>query len=148
VWEEALRVLKDEDVCTLNEQAITAEEAATGEQLDNLVHALGTPAGIMVAEGLAAGEGSHMLSWIGYTVGATMDEDNPKLHEGICILILFPCMTPMGYYQHYVWSGAEHMQGRIVLRKRFVCCMRKCGAQSRMGVPQRVNGIYWQAWSC
>ncbi|KAJ7876466.1 hypothetical protein B0H14DRAFT_2568181 [Mycena olivaceomarginata] len=83
VWEEALRVLKDEDVRALNERAITAEEAATGEQLDNLARALGTPAGITVAEGLAAGEGSHTLSWIWYTVGATMDEDDPKLHEAL-----------------------------------------------------------------
>ncbi|KAJ7303696.1 hypothetical protein DFH08DRAFT_721911, partial [Mycena albidolilacea] len=85
VWEEALRVLKDEDVRALNERAITAEEAATGEQLDNLARALGTPAGITVAEGLAVGEGSHTLSWIWYTVGATMDEDDPKLHEALCV---------------------------------------------------------------
>jgi hypothetical protein len=85
VWEEALRVLKDEDVRALNERALVAEEAARADQLDELGRALARPAGVVVAEGLAAGEGSHTLSWIWYTVGVT-DKDkmkDPKLHEGV-----------------------------------------------------------------
>ncbi|KAJ7078694.1 hypothetical protein B0H15DRAFT_924757 [Mycena belliarum] len=53
VWEQKLKVLREED----------------------------RPAGVAVAEGLAAGEGSHTLSWIWYTVGAGSDSDDPKLHE-------------------------------------------------------------------
>jgi hypothetical protein len=88
VWEETLRVLKDEDVRALNERALAAEEEARGDQLDELARALARPAGVAVAEGLAAGEGSHTLSWIWYTVGATDDEDDPKLHEGTCACVL------------------------------------------------------------
>ncbi|KAJ7925440.1 hypothetical protein B0H13DRAFT_1600492 [Mycena leptocephala] len=83
VWEEKLRVLREEDVCALNERALREEEAAQQEQLDDLARTLARPAGVVVAEGLAAGEGSHMLSWIWYTVGMSMDEDDPKLHEAL-----------------------------------------------------------------
>ncbi|KAJ7165774.1 hypothetical protein C8R46DRAFT_899899 [Mycena filopes] len=84
VWEERLRVLKEEDVRALNERAITVEEDARGERLDELAEALARPAGLAVAQGLAAGEGSHTLSWIWYTVGVTAEkEDDPKLHEAL-----------------------------------------------------------------
>jgi hypothetical protein len=82
VWEEKLRVLREEDVRALNEQALQTEEAAQQEQLDELTRALARPAGVAVAEGLAAGEGSHTLLWIWYIVGTSTDEDDPKLHEG------------------------------------------------------------------
>jgi hypothetical protein len=82
VWEEKLRVLREEDVRALNERALREEEAVQQEQLDDLARALARPTGVAVAEGLAAGEGSHTLSWIWYTVGTSMDEDDPKLHEG------------------------------------------------------------------
>ncbi|KAF8164505.1 hypothetical protein K438DRAFT_1775478 [Mycena galopus ATCC 62051] len=41
--------------------------------------------GVVRAAGLAAGEGSHTLSWIWYTIGATYDEANPdpKLHDAL-----------------------------------------------------------------
>ncbi|KAJ7160849.1 hypothetical protein C8R46DRAFT_904941, partial [Mycena filopes] len=83
VWEERLKVLKDEDVRALNERAVAAEEEARGERLDDLAEALARPAGLVVAQGLAAGEGSHTLSWIWYNIGVTADEDDPKLHEAL-----------------------------------------------------------------
>ncbi|KAJ7066855.1 hypothetical protein B0H15DRAFT_958289 [Mycena belliarum] len=82
-WEHRLKVLKEEDVRALNERALVVEDEARGEQLDDLAQALRRPAGVTVAEGLAAGEGSHTLSWIWYTVGTTSDEDDPKLHEAL-----------------------------------------------------------------
>ncbi|KAJ7042742.1 hypothetical protein C8F04DRAFT_1251560 [Mycena alexandri] len=79
VWEEKLKVLRDEDV-----RALEAEEEARGDQLDVLADALARPAGVAVAEGIAAGEGSHTLSWIWYVVGVTKEaDDDPKLHEAL-----------------------------------------------------------------
>ncbi|KAJ7036101.1 hypothetical protein C8F04DRAFT_954156, partial [Mycena alexandri] len=84
VWEEKLRVLKDEDVRALNERALEAEEEARVDWLDALAEALARPAGVTVAEGIAVGEGSHTLSWIWYVVGVTSeDDDDPKLHEAL-----------------------------------------------------------------
>ncbi|KAJ7715053.1 hypothetical protein B0H16DRAFT_1340272, partial [Mycena metata] len=84
VWEEKLRVLKDEDVRALNERALEAEAEARVEQLDALGEALARPAGVTVAQGIAAGEGSHTLSWIWYVVGVRKeDDDDPKLHEAL-----------------------------------------------------------------
>ncbi|KAJ7810465.1 hypothetical protein B0H13DRAFT_2384593 [Mycena leptocephala] len=85
VWEEGLRVLKDEDI-----RALQAEDATQADQLDELRRALARPAGIAVAQGLAAGEGSHTLSWIWYAAGAKDDNDaqkqnDPKLHEALCV---------------------------------------------------------------
>ncbi|KAJ6454053.1 hypothetical protein C8R47DRAFT_997428 [Mycena vitilis] len=82
-WEDELRVLRDADVRALNERALEAEEAARADQLDDLARVICTPAGIVVAEGIAAGEGSHTLSWIWYTTGAAVDDDDPKLHEAL-----------------------------------------------------------------
>ncbi|KAJ7025052.1 hypothetical protein C8F04DRAFT_968268 [Mycena alexandri] len=84
VWEDRLKVLKDEDVRALNERALVAEEEARGERLDDLAAALARPAGIAVAEGIAAGEGTTTLSWIWHVVGVRKeDDDDPKLHEAL-----------------------------------------------------------------
>jgi hypothetical protein len=78
-----LRVLREEDVRALNERALTAEDEARRDQLDELGRALARPAGVTVAEGLASGEGSHTLSWIWYTAGKKVDAADPKFHEGM-----------------------------------------------------------------
>ncbi|KAJ6579040.1 hypothetical protein DFH09DRAFT_1310403 [Mycena vulgaris] len=83
VWEERLKVLRDDDVWALNERSLAAEGEAQGEQLDDLARAVGSAAGVSVVEGLAAGECRHTLSWIWYTVGTTTDDDDPKLHEAL-----------------------------------------------------------------
>ncbi|KAF7369403.1 CxC2 domain-containing protein [Mycena venus] len=84
IWEDWLALLKDEDVRALNEQALAEEEEAQAEQLDKLSRVIAGPAGIAVAQGLAAGEGSHTLSWIWYSAAdGSADEDDPKLHEAL-----------------------------------------------------------------
>ncbi|KAJ7088015.1 hypothetical protein B0H15DRAFT_922918 [Mycena belliarum] len=83
VWEEKLKVLRDEDVRALNERALEAEEVARGEQLDELAETLGTTNYVSTAERLVSGEGSHTLSWIWYTVETTGADDDPKLHEAL-----------------------------------------------------------------
>ncbi|KAJ6516887.1 hypothetical protein C8R47DRAFT_1063530 [Mycena vitilis] len=83
VWEERLKMLKDEDVRALGERALVVEEEARAEQLDELGRALATPAGVSAANRVVAGEGSHTLSWIWYTVGAAEGEDDDKLHEAL-----------------------------------------------------------------
>lgn len=81
-WEQELQVLREEDVRGLNERSMSAEEESRLEQLDELTRSLMTPAGISVAQRLAAGEGSHTLSWIWYRAGRALDESDPRLHEG------------------------------------------------------------------
>ncbi|KAF8125542.1 hypothetical protein K438DRAFT_1535231, partial [Mycena galopus ATCC 62051] len=83
VWEERLKVLRDEDVRGLNERALAEEEVARENQVDELTRALAKPAGRVVAEGIVAGEGSHSLSWIWYTMGARGEDTDPKLHEAL-----------------------------------------------------------------
>ncbi|KAF8128075.1 hypothetical protein K438DRAFT_1789652 [Mycena galopus ATCC 62051] len=83
-WEEQLRVLGDNDVWALNERALTTEEEAQNDHWAELGSAF-IEGGVARAAGLAAGEGSHTLSWIWYTIGATYDEKNPdpKLHDAL-----------------------------------------------------------------
>ncbi|KAJ7780556.1 hypothetical protein DFH07DRAFT_949798 [Mycena maculata] len=83
VWEERLRVLKDDDVRGLNERALTAEEQAGREHLDDLARTMTTGGRALAAERLVAGEGSHTMSWIWYTVGLRVGDDDPKLHEAL-----------------------------------------------------------------
>ncbi|KAJ7038483.1 hypothetical protein C8F04DRAFT_1256091 [Mycena alexandri] len=84
VWEEKLKVLKDDDVRALNERALEAEEEAREDRLEELAEALARPAGVAVAEGIAAGEGAHTLSWIWYVVGVREEgDDDDKLHEAL-----------------------------------------------------------------
>lgn len=82
-WEERLRVLKDEDVRALNERALTEEEKAQNAHWAELGGAV-IEGGIARASGLAAGEGSHTLSWIWYTAGvpAGGDDKDPRFYDG------------------------------------------------------------------
>ncbi|KAJ7665761.1 hypothetical protein B0H17DRAFT_1336399 [Mycena rosella] len=82
VWEERLRVLNDDDVRALNERALTVEEKAQNDHWAELGRAI-IEGGVARAAGVAASEGSHTLSWIWYTVGVTVDENNPRLHDAL-----------------------------------------------------------------
>ncbi|KAK7050132.1 CxC2 domain-containing protein [Favolaschia claudopus] len=75
-WEEKLRVLRDDDVRALNERALTNEEKAENEHWAELGGAI-IEGGVARAAGVAAGEGSHTLSWIWYDVGT--GEEEPML---------------------------------------------------------------------
>ncbi|KAJ7758475.1 hypothetical protein DFH07DRAFT_867982 [Mycena maculata] len=80
VWEERLRVLKDDDVRGLNTDRGGAGRSGapgrSGTHDDDGGRAL-------AAERLVAGEGSHTMSWIWYTVGLRTGDDDPKLHEAL-----------------------------------------------------------------
>ncbi|KAJ7923740.1 hypothetical protein B0H13DRAFT_1602306 [Mycena leptocephala] len=80
-WEERLRVLADDDVRTLNERSLTAEEKAQNEhwELGGAV----IEGGVARASGLARGEGSHTLSWIWYASGGqAAKESDPQFYHG------------------------------------------------------------------
>ncbi|KAK7052688.1 CxC2 domain-containing protein [Favolaschia claudopus] len=81
-WEEELRILDDDDVRALNERALTAEEKAQNEHWAELGGAF-VEGGVARAVGVAAGEGSHTLSWIWYSAGRAADETDPKLHDAL-----------------------------------------------------------------
>ncbi|KAJ7666199.1 hypothetical protein DFH06DRAFT_1323329 [Mycena polygramma] len=84
-WEEKLRVLNDDDVRALNERALTVEEKAQNKHWAELGGAV-IEGGVARAAVLAAGEGSHTLSWIWYTamVAPEEGEDNdPRLHDAL-----------------------------------------------------------------
>ncbi|KAJ7818021.1 hypothetical protein B0H13DRAFT_1662239 [Mycena leptocephala] len=76
-WEEALRVLKDEDV-----RALTDEEKAQNEHWAELGGAI-FEGGIARASGVARGEGAHTLSWIWYTAGVSVDEKDPHFYDAL-----------------------------------------------------------------
>jgi hypothetical protein len=78
-----LRVLLDEDVRALNERALTEEEKAQNNHWAEIGGAI-IEGGIARAAGVAAGEGSHSLSWIWYTVGVGEDSDekDPRFYDG------------------------------------------------------------------
>ncbi|KAK6978163.1 CxC2 domain-containing protein [Favolaschia claudopus] len=80
-WEEELKVLDDDDVRALNERALTAEEKAQNEHWAELGGAI-IEGGVARAAGVAAGEGSHTLSWIWYRAGR-VDENDGRLHEAL-----------------------------------------------------------------
>ncbi|KAJ7164850.1 hypothetical protein C8R43DRAFT_1122730 [Mycena crocata] len=82
-WMESLKVLRDEDVRALNERTLVKEAQAGLDHLDDLAEAVATPAGVTVAEGLAAGETHHEVSWIWFTTQGKEDESDPKLHEAL-----------------------------------------------------------------
>lgn len=86
-WEQELRVLDDDDVRALNERALTAEEKEQNKHWAEIGGAF-IEGGIARAAGLAAGEGSHTLSWIWYAVGKAKEENDPRLTEGERILLL------------------------------------------------------------
>ncbi|KAJ7712653.1 hypothetical protein B0H14DRAFT_3523822 [Mycena olivaceomarginata] len=81
-WEEEFKVLDDDDVRALNERALTKEEKEQTEHWAKLGGAF-VEGGIARAAGLVAGEGSHTLSWIWYSAGKPLDEDDPKLHDAL-----------------------------------------------------------------
>ncbi|KAK6974865.1 CxC2 domain-containing protein [Favolaschia claudopus] len=81
-WEEELRILADDDVRALNERALTAEEKAQNEHWTELGGAV-LEGGVERAAGVAAGEGSHTLSWIWYTAGRLSDESDGKLLDAL-----------------------------------------------------------------
>ncbi|KAJ7221838.1 hypothetical protein B0H12DRAFT_1078354 [Mycena haematopus] len=81
-WEERLRVLGDDDVRALNERALTAEEKAQNQHWAELGGAF-VEGGVARAGALAAGEGSHTLSWIWYTAGRPSDENDSKLLDAL-----------------------------------------------------------------
>jgi hypothetical protein len=81
-WEERLRVLADDDVRTLNERALTAEEKAQNEHWAELGGAV-IEGGIARASGVARGEGAHTLSWIWYSFsGQAAKESDPQFYHG------------------------------------------------------------------
>ncbi|KAK6974082.1 CxC2 domain-containing protein [Favolaschia claudopus] len=81
-WEERLRVLADDDVRALNERALTNEEKAQNEHWAELGGAI-VEGGVARAAGVAAGEGSHTLSWIWYRVGSGEAEGDELLEEAL-----------------------------------------------------------------
>ncbi|KAJ6593080.1 hypothetical protein B0H19DRAFT_1245897 [Mycena capillaripes] len=83
-WEKDLHVLRDEDVRTLNERALTEEEKAQNAHWAEPGGAI-IEGGIARALGLAGGEGAHTLSWIWYTIGVQRDgdEDDPRFYDAL-----------------------------------------------------------------
>ncbi|KAJ7300377.1 hypothetical protein DFH08DRAFT_725398 [Mycena albidolilacea] len=81
-WEERLRILDDDDVRALNERALTDEEKAQNKHWAELGGAI-VEGGVARAAALAAGEGSHTLSWIWYSAGNPSDENDSKLQEAL-----------------------------------------------------------------
>jgi hypothetical protein len=73
-WEKKYAVLAEEDVRGVNERATSEEEAAENDRLRELGEVV--EGGIAVAGTVAAGEGSHTMSWIWYNsrVGSTEAE--------------------------------------------------------------------------
>jgi hypothetical protein len=63
-WEKVWAFLKDEDVRGINERAVSDEEKAEQERLRDLGEIV--EGGLAVAGTVAAGEGSHTMSWIWY----------------------------------------------------------------------------------
>lgn len=78
-------MLEDDDVRALNERALTAEEKAQNKRWAELGGAI-IEGGIDCAAALAAGEGSHTLSWIWYSVHTSADDQDPRLDDGKHIL--------------------------------------------------------------
>ncbi|KAJ7129684.1 hypothetical protein C8R44DRAFT_872918 [Mycena epipterygia] len=81
VWEKALQALEEEDVCALNERAMTAEEAAKRKQLVELGELV--EEGVAEMQTLAAGETRRTLSWIWYTVNAADPDNEGELVEAL-----------------------------------------------------------------
>ncbi|KAJ7363865.1 hypothetical protein DFH08DRAFT_798328 [Mycena albidolilacea] len=81
-WEERLRILHDDNVHTLNEHVLMAEEKAYNA---HWVEVRGTvvEGGIARAGVVAAGEGSHTLSWIWYMVGEGETDKDKRLVDAV-----------------------------------------------------------------
>ncbi|KAJ7795078.1 hypothetical protein B0H14DRAFT_3496404 [Mycena olivaceomarginata] len=70
-WEERLRVLEDDDRRNLKTSTGPSSGGAFIE------------GGVARASALAAGEGSHTLSWIWYSAGQAADENDLRLHDAL-----------------------------------------------------------------
>ncbi|KAF7797238.1 hypothetical protein EIP86_008430 [Pleurotus ostreatoroseus] len=69
-WEEDLRELRDEDVRTLNERALTQQEAYEHQQALRFTGASQDVDGVAVNAAVVAGDGSRSLSWIWLRAGS------------------------------------------------------------------------------
>lgn len=78
-WEKTWKALEEADVRGINERAANEEEEAEREQLWELGEIV--EGGIARAGVVAAGEGTHTLSWIWYSARVTGDDDT-DLVEG------------------------------------------------------------------
>ncbi|KAJ6458520.1 hypothetical protein C8R45DRAFT_1110051 [Mycena sanguinolenta] len=81
-WEQQLHILAEDDVRALNERALTAEEKAEKEQLNEIGKAM-IEGGVARAAGVAAGETNHTLSWIWYTAGVAEGTDGRRLEDAL-----------------------------------------------------------------
>jgi hypothetical protein len=72
-WEKVWKALEEEDVRGINERAMTEEEEAERERLWLLGEVV--EGGIARAGVVAAGEGTHTMSWIWYSTNLTTDEE-------------------------------------------------------------------------
>jgi hypothetical protein len=72
-WEKVWKALEEEDVRGINERAMTEEEEAERERLRLLGEVV--EGGIARAGVVAAGEGTHTMSWIWYSTNLTTDEE-------------------------------------------------------------------------
>ncbi|KAF8196245.1 hypothetical protein K438DRAFT_1967959 [Mycena galopus ATCC 62051] len=81
-WEEHLQLLLDDDVCTLNERALTTEKKAQNEQWAEIGGAI-VEGGIAWGAGVAQGETTHTLSWIRYIAGVHEADNDPRLEDAL-----------------------------------------------------------------
>ncbi|KAJ7024801.1 hypothetical protein C8F04DRAFT_1192096 [Mycena alexandri] len=72
-WEERYRVLAEEDIRGVNERTITEEEAGERERLRQMGEII--EGGMAVAGTVAAGEGTHTMSWIWRSTGLGGEEE-------------------------------------------------------------------------
>ncbi|KAI0689949.1 hypothetical protein BC835DRAFT_1228821, partial [Cytidiella melzeri] len=83
-WEKTLRVLKDDDVRSLNERVLTEQEKIDRA---NLRREAGMPIegilGRAYESGAPIGEGRRTFSWIWLTPGGREDFDNPGVEEDL-----------------------------------------------------------------
>jgi hypothetical protein len=73
-WEKVYRVLAEEDVRGINERAVSEEEEAERERLRQLGEIM--EGGMAAAGVVAAGEGTHTMSWIWYSVNLDGGDDD------------------------------------------------------------------------
>jgi hypothetical protein len=78
-WEKVYNMLNEEDVRGINERAVSEEEEAERERLRELGEIM--EGGLAWAGVVAAGEGTHTLSWIWYNAKLS-GNDELNLVEG------------------------------------------------------------------
>ena len=81
-WERRLQLLRDEDIRSFNERALTEQEKADRAAIRQ---AAGMPVdgifGLDFLDGLEARGGRRMLSWIWLVEGGAEDENDPNYQE-------------------------------------------------------------------